>query len=422
MSGQTMVEKILASRATVDRVEPGQIVVVHVDTTVALDLNFYDGMWAEPRQVYDPDKVVVIYDHVVPAPTKQAATFLARGREFVNRNKISRFHDVGAAQGICHQIIADVPYARPGEVLVCTDSHTCSGGALNCAARGIGSTELIYVLAKGYTWFRVGETIRYEIVGTLPSGVSAKDAFLDLAGRYGDHVGQNIEFGGPGMGSLDMDQRRTLATMCAEVSAEFAVFEPDPVLAGHLAARGVGMDSAVLPDPGARYAARRALDLASVEPMIGLPDSVVRNTVPVSEVRGRKVNRAFVGSCSNGTLADLRAVAATLRGNQVHPDVTFLVTPGSQQIYREALAEGTIHTITEAGALVTTSSCGMCAGFVNALAAGDVCISSSTRNFKGRMGSVDSQIYLASSAAVAAAAVAGEIVDPRAVINEEVVA
>lgn len=413
MTGSTMVEKILASRAGVSAVRPGDIAVVRVDTTVALDLNFYDGMWAEPREVYDPDRVVVIFDHVVPAPSRQAAGFLSRGREFARRTGVTRLHDVGAQQGICHQVIADVPYARPGEVLVCTDSHTCSGGALNCAARGIGTTELIYVMAKGFTWFRVGETVRYELTGALGAGVSAKDAFLQLAGEHGDHVGLNVEFGGPGMAGLTMDQRRTLSTMFAEVSAEFALFEPDAVLAEHLAERGLGMDGAVLPDADASYLAVRGLDLSAVTPMIGLPDSVVRNTVPVAETAGTKVNQAFVGSCSNGTLEDLRAVAAILAGRRVHPGVTFLVTPGSQDIYRQALHDGLIETITDAGAVVTTSSCGMCAGFVNALAAGDVCISSSTRNFKGRMGSVDAKIYLGSSASVAAAAVAGQVIDPR---------
>lgn len=408
-----MVEKILASRAGRDRVSPGDIVVVKVDTAVALDLNFYNGMWAEPEQVFDPERIVVIYDHIVPAPSRQAAEYLARGRAFAERVGIRKFHDVGGSQGICHQIIADKPYAMPGEVLVCTDSHTCSAGALNCAGRGIGSTELIYVLAKGITWFRIGETVRYDLVGRLSPGVSAKDAFLHIAGEYGDHVEMNAEFGGAGMGTLSMDERRTLATMCAEVSAEFAIFEADDVLRQHLAERGRHDFNAVMPDPDAKYHTIRELDLSRVSPMVGLPGSVVRHTAPVEEVRDRRVNHAFVGSCSNGTLADLRAVADVLHGREVHADVTLLVTPGSQEIYREALREGLIQRISDAGGLVTTSSCGMCAGFVNALSPGDVCVSSSTRNFKGRMGSPDAQIYLGSSALVAASAVAGQIVDPR---------
>ncbi len=413
MSGMTMTEKILARHSDRDRVRPGDIVVTRVDTVVPLDMNFYDSMWAEPTSVFDPDRVVVIFDHVVPAPNRQVGEALERGRAFAERMGITKIHDIGPDQGICHQLIADVPYAMPGELLVCVDSHTCSGGALNCAARGIGAPELIYVMAKGFTWFQVGATVRYELVGALGPHVSAKDAFLHLADLHGAHVGQNIEFGGPGLAGLTMDQRRTLTTMCAEVSAEFAIAEPDDVLAEHLRARGRPMDGAVLPDADATYAAVRAIDLASVEPTVGLPGSVVHNTTAVSNTVGTRVNRAFIGSCSNGTLADLREAADVLRGRTVSPGVTLVVTPGSQAIYREAVHEGLVATLSDAGAIVTLSSCGMCAGFQNSLGPTDVCIASSTRNFAGRMGHPDAQIYLGSSGTVAASAVAGAIADVR---------
>jgi 3-isopropylmalate/(R)-2-methylmalate dehydratase large subunit len=409
----TMTEKILARHADRDQVRPGDIVTVRVDTVVPLDMNFYDSMWAEPKEVFDPERVVIIFDHVVPAPSRQVGEALERGRAFAARMGIEKFHDIGPEQGICHQLIADIPYALPGDLLVCVDSHTCSGGALNCAARGIGVPELIYVLAKGFTWFEVGETVRYELVGALAPGVSAKDAFLTIANEYGDHVGRNIEFGGPGVAGLTIDQRRTLSTMCAEVSAEFAIFEPDDVLADHLRARGREMTSPTLPDEDAAYAAVRELDLSAVEPMIGLPDTVVHNARPVLEVAGTKVNRAFIGSCANGTLADLREAADVLRGRHVSPDVNLLITPGSQEVYRQALHEGVIETLMDAGALITVSSCGMCAGFQNSLGPDDVCIASSTRNFKGRMGHPDAKIYLGSSASVAAAAVNGLICDLR---------
>lgn len=173
--------------------------VTSVDTVVPLDMNFYDSMWAEPTSVFDPDRIVVIFDHVVPAPSRQVGEALERGRAFAAKHGITRLHDVGPGQGICHQLIADVPYAMPGELLVCVDSHTCSGGALNCAAQGIGAPELIYVMAKGYTWFQVGETVRYELTGALAPHVTANDVFLHLADRYGAHVGQNVEFGGPSL-------------------------------------------------------------------------------------------------------------------------------------------------------------------------------------------------------------------------------
>lgn len=408
-----MTEKILARHSGKEVVRPGDIVVTTVDTVVPLDMNFYDSMWAEPASVFDPDRIVIIFDHVVPAPSRQVGEALERGRAFAEKMGISRLHDVGARQGICHQVIADVPYAMPGELLVCVDSHTCSGGALNCAARGIGAPELIYVMAKGYTWFQVGETVRYELTGRLLPNVAAKDLFLHLADAYGAHVGQNLEFGGSAMPGLTMDQRRTLTTMCAEISAEFALFEPDGVLLSHLEQRGRDMSGAVLPDADAQYAAVRTIDLASIEPTVGLPGSLIHNTTAVSNLVGTKINRAFIGSCANGTLADLREAAAVLRGNTVSPEVMFLVTPGSQEIYRQALHEGIVQTLTDAGAVVTVSSCGMCAGFQNSLGPTDVCIASSTRNFKGRMGHPDAQIYLASSATVAASAIAGSIADIR---------
>ena len=408
-----MTEKILARHAGRDAVRPGDIVVTSVDTVVPLDMNFYDSMWAEPTRVFDPDRIVVVFDHVVPAPNRQVGEALERGRVFAAKHGITRVHDVGPEQGICHQLIADVPYAMPGELLVCVDSHTCSGGALNCAARGIGAPELIYTMAKGFTWFQVGETVRYELTGALSPHVAAKDVFLHLADRYGAHVGQNIEFGGPSLASLTMDQRRTLTTMCAEVSAEFAIVEPDDVLREHLEARGRTMDGAVAPDPDARYHAVRTVDLSDVEPTVGLPGSVVHNTAGVSSVRGTRVNRAFIGSCSNGTIADLREAAAVLAGRTISPEVTLFVTPGSQAIYRQAAHEGLLATLTDAGAVVTVSSCGMCAGFQNSLGPTDVCIASSTRNFAGRMGHPDAQIYLASSGTVAASAVTGAIADIR---------
>ncbi|MDN5914478.1 MAG: 3-isopropylmalate dehydratase large subunit [Pseudonocardia sp.] len=408
-----MTEKILARHAGQATVRPGDIAVTSVDTVVPLDMNFYDSMWAEPTTVFDPDRIVVIFDHVVPAPNRQVGEALERGRAFASKHGITRVHDVGPSQGICHQLIADVPYAMPGELLVCVDSHTCSGGALNCAARGIGAPELIYTMAKGFTWFQVGETVRYELTGALSPHVAAKDVFLHLADRYGAHVGQNIEFGGPSLSSLTMDQRRTLTTMCAEVSAEFAIVEPDDVLREHLEARGAAMDGAVRPDPDATYHAVRTLDLSDVEPTVGLPGSVVHNTAGVSSVRGTRVNRAFIGSCSNGTIADLREAATVLSGRTVSPEVTLFVTPGSQAIYQQAAHEGLLATLADAGAVVTVSSCGMCAGFQNSLGPTDVCIASSTRNFAGRMGHPDAQIYLASSGTVAASAVAGAIADIR---------
>jgi len=407
--GMNIVEKILSGHSRHGEVRPGDLVVVGVDCAVGHDLSFYDGMWDEPKAVWDPDRVVLMFEHIVPPANAQSVEALDRARAFAKRVGLTHVHDIGPDMGICHQVIADVPYARPGEILLCPDSHTCSGGVMNCAARGIGIPELIFVMAKGYTWFKVGETVRYELQGRLQPGVASKDVFLHLAGTYGDHVGQNVEFGGPGMAFLSMDQRRQLTTMCAEISAEFAVFEPDAVLQEYLAQRNVGFDGAVSPDPDAVYADVRTLDLSLVEPRVGLPDTLIHNTIPLRELPPTPINRAFIGSCANGTLDDLHDAARVLAGQRVSPSVTLLVTPASQDIYRAAAADGTIATLVDAGAVVTSSSCGMCAGFQGRLGADDVCITSSTRNFKGRMGSTEAQIYMGSSATVAASAIAGRI-------------
>lgn len=407
--GMTMLEKILAQHSRKDQLSPGEIVVVDVDRVVLIDLNFYDGIWYEPQRVFDPNKVAIVFDHVVPAPNKSAAEYLERGRRFARRLGIEDLHDVGPDQGISHALVAEVPYALPGQILACVDSHTCSAGALNCAARGLGAPEVTFILAKGYTWFQVPRTVRYELSGELGGGAAPKDVFLQLAAEYGAHADQAVEFGGDGLATLSLDRRRQLTTMTAEISADFGICEPDQVLADYLAERGQGMEGAVLPDADAVYDAVRPIALDSIEPMVGLTDSLVHNAVPVGDVEATRINRAFIGSCANGTLDDLREAAAVLAGERVAKGVTLLVTPASQAIYRRALAEGLIETLSEAGALVTASSCGMCGGFENALGPDDVCIASSTRNFKGRMGSPEASIYLGSSATVAASAIAGEI-------------
>jgi 3-isopropylmalate/(R)-2-methylmalate dehydratase large subunit len=417
--GHTITEKILASRAGRDTVRPGDLVVVRVDTVVPLDVSFMTDQWPDVVKIADPERVVVMYDHIVPAKDIQSATAQRLGREFVARFGITRFHDVGPEQGICHQIIADYAYAVPGEVLVCVDSHTCSGGAFNCAARGVGPAELIYALCKGETWFKVGKTVRYELSGTPRPWVSAKDIFLYQAGRYGSHEGQNLEYGGPAMAGLTLDARRTISTMSAELSAEFAIWEPDQKLIDHVRARVRQPFTPVYPDPDADYADVRRIDLGDVEPHIGLPDTLVHNTTPISELRETvKLDQCFIGSCANGTLDDLASAATVVKGKKVAPHVRFIVTPGSQRIYREALKLGYVETLMEAGALVTTSTCGACSGIhIGLLGPGETCLTASTRNFKGRMGSPEAKIYMGSPATVAAAAIAGEIVDPRKVVS-----
>lgn len=411
--GMTIVEKILARASGNTKVAPGDVTMVNVDVAVMLDMDFYPTFYREMLKVHDVDKIVVIYDHMVPAPDRAAAEAHMLGREFVRRFGIRRFHDVGPDTGISHVVVAERGYALPGTVLVCSDSHTCSAGALNCAARGIGPSDMIYAVTRGETWFRVGETVRYDLAGRMPPGVSVKDLFLYMVGTYGEHANQNVEYGGSALPHLSMTARRTLTTMGAELSAEFSTFDADDVLIEYIKQRNPAPFEPQHPDADAAYAARRTIRLGEMQPMIALPDAVINNTVPVGQVAGEPIQQAFIGSCANGNLEDLAEAARVVKGRQVAAGTRFLITPGSQAILQAAVKAGYVQTLMEAGAVVTTSSCGACAGLHNGIVGpGEACVTASTRNFKGRMGHPDARIYMASPATVAASAIAGRLIHP----------
>ncbi|WP_236652065.1 3-isopropylmalate dehydratase large subunit [Streptacidiphilus neutrinimicus] len=410
----TMIEKILARNAGLDEVSVGQTVVCDVDMTVMIDLQFATG-WVQPLKINDPAKVAVIMDHAVPAPSVSDAAGGTRARTFARDFAIEKFYDVGQ-HGICHQVIAENGLARPGEVLACTDSHTCAGGAYNTAARGLGPAEVYSILCTGKTWFQVAPTIRYEFTGTKPAGVSGKDIFLYIAGTYGDATNHNLEFGGPGLASIPMNDRRTIATQGAEISADYSTFPIDDLARDFLTARGAhpGSYRAADPDPDAHYAAVRTVDLDALVPHVARPGTVSRNSFPITAIEQRPVNQCFIGSCANGQLEDLAIAAAIVRGRKVAPGVRLLVTPASQAVYREAMRAGYLQDLTDAGAVVTNSTCGACFGYhMGLLGPGEVCLTSSTRNFTGRMGSPDAEIYMASPATVAASALTGHVTDPR---------
>jgi 3-isopropylmalate/(R)-2-methylmalate dehydratase large subunit len=412
--GMTMIEKILARAAGRDGVEVGEFVVCEVDMTVLIDLQFA-FMWSSPTRVTDPDRLAVIMDHAVPAPSVDVADAGVRAREFVRQHGVRRFFDIGQ-HGICHQVVAENGLARPGEVLTCTDSHTCAAGAYNTAARGMGPAEVYSIMCTGKTWFQVAPTYRYELVGEKPEVVTGKDIFLHIAGTWGDATNHNLEFGGEGLASVPMNDRRTIATQGAEVSADFTTFPVDERCREYLGSRSGRSYHAADPDPDASYEAVREVDLSDLEPYIARPGGVAHNAVPISEIEQRPVDQCFIGSCANGQLEDLRIAAETLRGQKVAPGVRLIVTPASQAVYTEAVKAGYIEAIAEAGAVVTNSTCGACFGYhMGVLGAGEVCLTASTRNFKGRMGSADAEIYMASPYTVAAAAIAGHIVDPRKV-------
>ena len=408
----TMVEKILARHGGRAHVTPGDIVVCDVDMAMLLDIFFSNSM-PLPKRVPYPERVSLIMDHFAPAPTIHDATAQKIAREFARQFGIKRVFDIGA-QGICHQIAFDHALAVPGGTLVSSDSHTIASGALNCAARGLGLAEMLEILCTGKTWYKISPTVRIVLEGERPANVFGKDIFLHIAGTLGSVEGHAVEFAGPGLAQLSMDDRSTLATMLAEISADFGLFPADDVTLRHLATLDTVPFEPAEPDAGATYAREWVVDLGEVTPTVALPGFVPKNTVGLGDfAQDVAIDQAFIGSCANGKLSDLRVAAAIVSGRKVHPNVRLIVTPASQQIYLDAVKAGYVQTLLEAGAVVTNSTCGACfGGHMGLLAPGETCITSSTRNFRGRMGSPEAHIYIGSSATVAASALAGRIVDP----------
>ena len=406
--GMTSVEKILANHSDQKEVKPGDVVVVDVDVAV-----FFDSMRPDVTRIADPEKIVLLHDHVVPSPTVTAANNAKRMREFVEKFDIENYFRVGK-HGISHVLIAQEGYALPGKILANPDSHTCSSGAMNCLARGMGPSEMLHILCKGKTWYLVGPTTRVNLEGELPERVYPRDVIHYIPGQYGDFAGRNLEWHGDGLANIGMDGRLTMATISAELSAEFSLFPYDSVLEEYLEGRAKWPFEPVFPDDDADYEQVIDVDLSSLEPQVMLPDKVAWNSKPVGEVKGQKVDQAFIGSCANGRLSDFAIAAEMVAGRQVAAGTRFIVTPGSQAILKEAIKAGYVETLMEAGAVVTSSTCGACyGGHMGLLADGEVCITASTRNFKGRMGSAEASVFMGSPATVAASAVTGVITDPR---------
>lgn len=409
----TIIEKILARAAGADTVRPNDVVTCAVDMTVIIDIQFGITPFGDVIKVHDPDALAIVMDHAVPAPTVRDAGNGVLARKFAAEHGVTNFFDIGR-HGIVHQVIAEQGLAAPGSVVACTDSHTCAAGAVNSAARGLGPAEILQIVCTGKTWHRVPETIRYELVGTKPEHINGKDIFLTIADAYGDATDHAVEFGGPGLASVPMSDRRTIATQGAEIGADFTVFPADDVCLAYMAAIAPNAECHPQnPDPDARYADVRVIDLDELEPMVAEPGTVINNAEPASALHAVEIDQAFIGSCANGQLADLEVAARIMKGRRVAPRVRLIVTPASQQVYLEAVQRGYVATLIEAGAVVTNSTCGACFGYhMGVLAPGEVCITASTRNFRGRMGSTEASVYMASPATVAASAVLGRIGRP----------
>jgi len=419
--GMTMAEKALARASRKKVVYPLEFVTAEIDLLMGHDLSFFAAYMMMVghgiQKVWDPDKIVVVIDHFVPAPNVSYAGIHKNIRENVRKLGIKKFHDAGS--GICHQVLPEKGYALPGKLIVGGDSHTTTYGALGAASTGIGVSELAYVMAKGSLWFMTPETIKFNLVGSLPEMVSAKDIILKIAGQYSCEVAQykSIEFTGPGARALSIDQRLTICNMGVEIGAKFAFFETDEKSMAYLKSRTNQPVEHFGPDPDARYSATYELDVSKLEPLVACPHNV-DNVKPVSELKDIHVDQAVLGSCTNGRMEDFKRAAAVIKGRKVAPGVRFLVIPASQEIYNQLESKGLIRIFLDAGAILVPAGCGPClGGHMGVLAPGETAISSTNRNFKGRMGSPESFIYLGSAETVAASAIEGKIADPRKYIG-----
>jgi 3-isopropylmalate/(R)-2-methylmalate dehydratase large subunit len=413
-----IIEKILANASGKQEVSPGEIVEANIDVAMTHDLTgplaIKSFREIGAKKVWDKDKVVIILDHLVPASSVISAGLHKTVRSFAEEQHIQNFYDVGRG-GVCHQVMPEKGHVRPGEVIVGSDSHTCTYGAFGAFATGIGSTEMAAVFATGKLWFRVPEVIKVDVTGKFQKLVTAKDLTLNIVGKIGADgaIYKGLEFGGSTIRDMTIDGRMVLSNMAVEMGAKAGLIEPDKKTVDYVKARTDKPVNPVKSDPDSTYERVVDVDVSELEPQVAVPHSV-DNVKPVSEVENVKVDQAFIGSCTNGRIEDLRSAAQILKGKKIARGVRLVVIPASQEIYLNAINEGLIKLFMDAGATVGNPNCGPClGGHMGILAEGEACISTSNRNFIGRMGSPKSFVYLASPATVAASAITGKITDPR---------
>ena len=412
-------EKILAKASNKKALRPGDIVDANVDMVMVHDLTGPLAVEAFKRigisRVWDNKKIVIILDHQVPAESVKAAELHKMLRAFAKEQNI-RFYDVGRG-GVCHQVMPEKGHVIPGIVMVGADSHSCTYGALGAFATGIGSTEAAAVFATGKIWLKVPKTLKVNIEGEFKPYVTPKDLILSIIGKIGADGAtyKATEFAGSTIRGMSMAGRMTLCNMTVEMGAKNGIIEPDEITRKFLEGRINKPYEAFNSDINAEYEKVHEINVSDLQPMVACPSSV-DNVKPVSEIGNVPIEQAFIGSCTNGRLEDLRLAAKVMKGKIVRDGVRALVIPASQEVYSQAVDEGLMEIFTDAGALVCGSACGPClGGHIGLLAAGETCVSTSNRNFIGRMGSTQANVYLASPATVAASALTGRITDPREV-------
>jgi 3-isopropylmalate/(R)-2-methylmalate dehydratase large subunit len=419
--GHTLAEKILLAHASVDDVRPGDVVMVRCDVVMANDVSGPTAFRAMEKmgvsKVFDPSKVVMVPDHFMPAKDTRSADLQKRLRSWAMEQGVT-FYGQGRG-GIEHTLLCEEGWIVPGSVVAGGDSHTCTYGALGAFGTGLGSTDIAHCLAFGEFWQAVPGTIEVEFTGEKGRFVTGKDLILALIAEIGVAGGTNmaLEFVGDGAESLSIDERLAVANMAVEAGSETGFFPADEKVAEYLDGRTERPWQPERSDRDAEIARQVRIDLDGLPPLVALPH-LPENVVPVQEAAGKRVDQVYVGNCANGTMTDLRQVAQVLRGHKVHPDCRMIVVPATQAIYREALREGLLDLFVEAGAMVSTPTCGACfGGGMGVLAEGERAIATTNRNFRGRMGSGQAEVCLANAYVAAAAAVAGEIVSPADVVS-----
>ncbi len=411
----TLAEKIIARHAGTTEVSPDEVHWVDVDLAMIHDSGGPRRIWPMLEQigsrVWDPDRVVLVADHYVPAQDINAAQILQTTRSFAAEFGISNFYE---AEGIAHTLLVEKGHLRPGMLYVGGDSHTCTGGVLGCLALGMGSTDLFGVLATGRTWVRVPHTVRVDVQMSFRKWVTAKDLMLTIIGDKGmaGAVYRVLEFVGSGVAAMSVDERSVLTNMCAEIGAKTGVIAADEVTVRHFAELGIEVEDGPSSDPDASFLESWSYDASETVPMIARPHRH-DDVVPAAEIRHAPITRAYIGACTGAKYADLAMAAEVLAGRRVAPGVVLQVAPASVEGLARAMADGVASTLLESGAQLLSTGCGACPGIGSGvLGPGEVCISTTSRNTRGRMGSPQSEVYLGSAYSVAAAAVAGEIIDP----------
>lgn len=415
--GMTMTQKILADHAKLDTVKAGELIEANLDIVLGNDVTTPVAVKAFDKagftDVFDKDRIAIVLDHYTPCKDIKSAELCATAREFARRFDITHFYDVGSV-GIEHALLPEKGIVGPGDCIIGADSHTCTYGALGAFSTGVGSTDMAAGMAVGQCWFKVPSAIKVTLIGELSKYVSGKDVILHLIGVIGvdGALYKSLEFTGPGVASLSMDDRFTIANMAIEAGGKNGIFPVDEKTLEYVNGRFKRPVKIYEADPDAEYDTEVVIDLSALKPTVSLPH-LPSNTKTVDEVKGLRIDQVVIGSCTNGRISDLRTAAEILRGRQVSKNVRCIVIPATQEIYMQCIKEGLAEIFISSGCAISTPTCGPClGGHMGVMSAGERAVTTTNRNFVGRMGHTESEVILASPAVAAASAIAGCVASP----------